>query len=243
MSATKRLAKATADSPNVASRPARAKRGSISAEQIIAGAMAYTDAHGLDALSMPLLAEHLGIGVTSIYWYFRNKNELIEALTVEAARKLYAWIHPPDALPWDESLFSAFSRLRDAMRENEVCCDLLLMRGGRASESALVHLWPGTEGTIGKLVAAGFSPHDALQNIVILSLYTRGCIVLERQMRRAGIAPDEPTPVTPDFELLTRALARQNTRGVSDVAYAAQLRAIIEGMRLRLQYSEKSSAD
>ena len=230
MSATKRLPKA-ADR----ARPGRAKRGSISAGQIVAGAMEYAERHGLDSLSMPLLAEHLGIGVTSIYWYFRNKNELIEALTVAAARKLHALIHAPDELAWAETLFSAFSRLRDAMRENAVCCDLLLMRGGRASESALVHLWPGTERTIAKMVVAGFSPHDALQNIVICSLYTRGCLVLERQMNRVGIAPDEPTPVTPDFVLLTRALERQNTRGVGDAAYAAQLRAIIQGMQLRLQ--------
>ena len=94
----------------------RAERGSISAEQIIAGAMPLAEAIGLDALSMPKLAEHLGIGVTSIYWYFRNKNDLIEALTVVAAQRFHdvMWV-PPD-IAWDERLFGSFLRLRAAMR-------------------------------------------------------------------------------------------------------------------------------
>lgn len=215
--------------------PKRAARGSISAEQIIAGATDLAGMIGLDALSMPKLAEHLGIGVTSIYWYFRTKNELIEALTVIAAQKFHAVMQPQHEGPWDELTFESMCRLRAAMRADEVSCDLLFMRGGRASEGALSHMWPGTENAIARMVAAGFTPHDALQNIVILSLYTRGSVVLERQMLRDGIAPDAPTPVSPDFPLMTAALADQNTRGVSDQAYRTHIRAIIEGMALRLR--------
>ena len=217
----------------------RAERGSISAEQIMLGARSLAEEVGLDALSMPKLAEHLGIGVTSIYWYFRNKNDLLEALTIAAAQRFHFLIESPEDLPWDDYLFEEFTRLRAAMRKDPVSCDLLFMRGGRASDNALIHFWPGMEKSIGRMVAAGISPHTALQNITILSLYTRGSIVLERQMRKAGISPDVETPVPPTFPLLFRALEGQNTRGVSDAAHAAQLRAIIDGMALRARDIER----
>ncbi|MFC3172847.1 TetR family transcriptional regulator [Novosphingobium bradum] len=220
----------------LAQRPGRtrAERGSISAEQILAGAKALAQEIGLDALSMPRLAAHLGIGVTSIYWYFRNKDALIAALTVDAARSFHPLIVPAAEGTWQDSLFETFTRLREAMRADDLACDLLFMRGARAGEDALAYFWPGAEAGLARMVAAGFTPAEALQNITILSLYNRGCVVLERQMRRAGVAPDVPTPVPADYPLLSAALEHQNTRGVSDEAHAAQLRAIIEGMALRL---------
>ena len=41
---------------------------------------------GIDNLSMPLLGKHLGVGVTSIYWYFRKKDDLLNAMTDRALR-------------------------------------------------------------------------------------------------------------------------------------------------------------
>ena len=35
----------------------------------------------IDNLSMPVLAKHLDVGVTSIYWYFRRKDDLLDAMT------------------------------------------------------------------------------------------------------------------------------------------------------------------
>jgi AcrR family transcriptional regulator len=218
-----------------APRVGRAERGSISAEQIVAGALELAEEAGLDALTMPKLARRLGIGVTSIYWYFRSKDELIEALQVEAARAFHAMMRPSDDPDWPSWLYGMFLRLRQAMRANRVYCDLLFMRGARASATALQHTWPGAEAIIGKMAAAGFTPHEALQNLVMLSLYTRGCVVLERQIEQSGLAVDDPTPVPAEFVLLSEALTTQNTRGVSDAAYEAQLRLLIEGMALRLR--------
>ncbi len=39
------------------------------------------DEVSIDNLSMPQLARHLDVGVTSIYWYFRRKDELLDAMT------------------------------------------------------------------------------------------------------------------------------------------------------------------
>jgi AcrR family transcriptional regulator len=226
--------------PAGAPRAGRAERGSINAEQIIAGALALAEEVGIDGLTMPKLARRLGIGVTSIYWYFRSKDELIEALQVEAARAFHATMRPPDDPDWPSWLYGMFLRLRQAMRANRVYCDLLFMRGARASTTALEHTWPGAEAVVGKMAAAGFTPHEALQNLVMLSLYTRGAVVLERQIEQAGLSVDDPTPVPAEFVLLSQALTTQNTRGVSDAAYEAQLRLLIEGMVLRLHAKRRA---
>ncbi|NED60037.1 helix-turn-helix transcriptional regulator, partial [Streptomyces sp. SID10244] len=53
----------------------RRERGSIDPEEIIKGAFELAEEIGVDNLSMPLLGKHLGVGVTSIYWYFRKKDD------------------------------------------------------------------------------------------------------------------------------------------------------------------------
>jgi AcrR family transcriptional regulator len=60
----------------------RRERGSISVDEILNGAFAVAADVSIDNLSMPLLARNLDVGVTSIYWYFRKKDEL-QALVVQ----------------------------------------------------------------------------------------------------------------------------------------------------------------
>ena len=57
----------------------RRERGSINPDDIIKGAFELAEQVGIDNLSMPLLGKHLGVGVTSIYWYF-NYNGVIWAI-------------------------------------------------------------------------------------------------------------------------------------------------------------------
>ncbi len=65
----------------------RRERGSINPDDIIKGAFELAEEVGIDNLSMPLLGKHLGVGVTSIYWYFRKKDDLLNAMTDRALRQ------------------------------------------------------------------------------------------------------------------------------------------------------------
>jgi len=65
----------------MASQRQRRERGSISVEEILTGAFEVAAHVSIDNLSMPVLARHLDVGVTSIYWYFRRKDELLDAMT------------------------------------------------------------------------------------------------------------------------------------------------------------------
>ena len=65
----------------------RRERGSINPDDIINGAFELAEEVGIDNLSMPLRGKHLGVGVTSIYWYFRKKDDLLNAMTDRALRQ------------------------------------------------------------------------------------------------------------------------------------------------------------
>jgi AcrR family transcriptional regulator len=68
----------------MAQRRQRRERGSISVDDTLNGAFEVAAEVSIDNLSMPLLARHLDVGVTSIYWYFRKKDELLDAMTGRA---------------------------------------------------------------------------------------------------------------------------------------------------------------
>ena len=90
----------------------RRERGSINPDDIIKGAFELAEEVGIDNLSMPLLGKHLGVGVTSIYWYFRKKDDLLNAMTDRALRQ-YVFATPyVEAKDWRETL--AQSRAHDA---------------------------------------------------------------------------------------------------------------------------------
>jgi AcrR family transcriptional regulator len=82
----------------------RRERRSISVNEILKGAFEVAADVSIDNLSMPLLARHLDVGVTSIYWYFRKKDELLDAMTDRALAQ-YEFTAPGiDASNWRESL-------------------------------------------------------------------------------------------------------------------------------------------
>ena len=58
----------------------RRRRGELSREQIVDAALAFIDRHGVDELSMRRLAAELGAGTMTIYGYFRDKDELLDAV-------------------------------------------------------------------------------------------------------------------------------------------------------------------
>jgi TetR/AcrR family transcriptional regulator, tetracycline repressor protein len=57
----------------------------LSQERILAAARALVEEEGLDGLSMRRLAQELDVWPMSVYRYFRDKDELLDAVAAEAA--------------------------------------------------------------------------------------------------------------------------------------------------------------
>jgi AcrR family transcriptional regulator len=161
----------------------RRARGSITPEEVINGALDLCREETVDGLSMPRLAQHLGVGVTSIYWYFKSKAELLDALTEEAFKRFYAQMPPLEGRKWDDVLREFFTNFRSILRNDDVLCDLAIMRGRHYTDKTLMLTWGRIEEILEVLVAAGFSTESATYAYFTLSVYTRGSLFLERNLR------------------------------------------------------------
>jgi len=168
----------------------RRERGSISVDEILNGAFQIATEVSIDNLSMPLLARHLDVGVTSIYWHFRKKDELLDAMTDRALAR-YAFTVPDiDASNWRESLRDHARRMRRQFLDDPVLCDLVLIRGHygmRALHGALHEI----ERPIAALVDAGLTPEQAVETYGAISVHSRGSVVLQRLQRKTDGFPTQ----------------------------------------------------
>jgi AcrR family transcriptional regulator len=157
----------------------RRDRGSINADEILNGAFEVAAHASIDHLSMPLLAKHLDVGVTSIYWYFRRKDELLDAMADRVLEQFEFTVPSIDASNWRESLRHHARTMRRQFRDDPIPCDLVLIRGqfgGRAVSGTLRKL----EQPVAALVQAGLTPQQAVETYGAISVHTRGSAVLER---------------------------------------------------------------
>jgi AcrR family transcriptional regulator len=157
----------------------RRERGSINPDDIITGAFELAERVSIDNLSMPLLGKHLGVGVTSIYWYFRKKDDLLNAMTDRALRK-YVFATPyVESSDWRETLRNHARTMRKTFLGNPILCDLILIRSALSPRAARLGVQE-IEKAIAGLVEAGLSPREAFDTYSAVSVHVRGSVVLHR---------------------------------------------------------------
>jgi AcrR family transcriptional regulator len=212
----------------------RRQRGSINAEEIIAGAFEVARRESLDQLSMPALAEHLGVGVTSIYWYFRKKDDLLNAMTDVAVDTFLREMPPlPDDKPWQDVIYLYFRSARDVHRNDQILSDLLLIRTATYTRYATRRVFEHEEAVLGKLVDAGFSTENALLVFNAASIYTRGMTIHDRILRLSD-APtlDERQRRIADWStmpLLASQIDRHPLAGTTDEDFEFGIARLISG--------------
>jgi AcrR family transcriptional regulator len=172
----------------------RRERGSINPDDIIKGAFELAEQVGIDNLSMPLLGKHLGVGVTSIYWYFRKKDDLLNAMTDRALRQ-YVFATPyVEAKDWRETLRNHARTMRKTFMGNPILCDLILIRSALSPRAARLGVQE-VEKAIESLVEAGLSPDDAFDTYSAVSVHVRGSVVLQRLRDKNRAADEGPSDI------------------------------------------------
>jgi AcrR family transcriptional regulator len=131
----------------------RSRTQALSGEQIVAATRAFLDEHGFDAFSMRRLAEHLGVGTMTLYTYFRDKDELLDAVIDAGAAELRL---PPRKGPWRPRLEQVLRELRRGLERHP---DIVRLRVTRPIVS------PGAlrvgEAGLEALRDAGLGPREA----------------------------------------------------------------------------------
>jgi AcrR family transcriptional regulator len=225
----------------------RRQRGSINAEEIIAGAFEVARRESLDQLSMPALAEHLGVGVTSIYWYFRKKDDLLNAMTDVAIDTIIQRMPPlPDDQPWQDVFYNHWRHSRDVHRNDQILTDLLLIRTSTFTRYATRRAFEIEEAAIRMLVDAGFTPENALMVYNATSIYVRGMIINERILRLSD-APtlDDRQRRIADWSampLLEGLVDRHPLAGTTDEDFAFGMARLISGFEALLREQNTKAA-
>lgn len=80
-------------------------RSGLSVRTIVSAAITLADQHGIDAVSMRRVAEHLGVGTMSLYTHVPGKPELTELMIDTVYGELYSGAdHHPRSPEWREEL-------------------------------------------------------------------------------------------------------------------------------------------
>ena len=208
---------------NAPKRPRR-ERGSLNPDDIVDGAFELAEQVSIDGLSMPLLGRHLDVGVTSLYWYFRKKDDLLNAMTDRALR-LYVYELPApfvESADWRRTLGEHAHTMRRICLANPILCDLILIRSALSQHAGRIGA-EQVERTIVSLVAAGLSPDEAVDTSSAIILHIRGSVVLQRlydknmEQDSAGRAYYDSILIRPETTpLLAEAMAKGLRSGAPD---------------------------
>lgn len=159
-----------------------------SVERIVDAALELADADGFAALSMPKLAQKIGLTANAIYRYVRSRDELL-VLIGDAA-----WGPPPrrvaDVQDWRAAAAIWTQAMVDRCDVHPWLCDLPI-RGAPATPNLLG--W--AEAILRVLTGAGLSPNEGLACALLLDGYARRIASARRDVRDSATTSVEPAAV------------------------------------------------
>ena len=193
--------------PAIAAVPLRRKRnprGSLNPEIILAEAFSLCKEESVEELSMPKLAKRLGVGVTSLYWYFHSKEELLGTMLNQVADEYLSLLPDHEGLAWDEHFRLYFNDMRRIFLSHDVICDFLIMRTHVSMIGANNTVFMDRlSKEVAILLDAGFAPEVAARAYQAMSVYTSGTVQKVRLAELGGYDPNRK--MFPDSDAATEA--------------------------------------
>ena len=155
------------------SRPrTRRPRGSLTREAVVTAALAIVDAEGVEALSMPRLARQLDAGVMTLYGYVRSKQELLDAVAMQAIAEVR--VPGLDAADAREILLGWGRGLRAVLLAHPGVAGVLARRAVIGAG-----IFRGAEVLLSPLGREGFDVADAARAVYAVLIYTLGFVMWE----------------------------------------------------------------
>jgi TetR/AcrR family transcriptional regulator, tetracycline repressor protein len=154
------------------SRVRRVPRNTLSRAAVVDAALAMIDRDGLDALTMPRLAQHLGVGTMSLYRHVEDKDDLIAAVGEQVMDGVAVPAGRPD--DWQGRVVGYLLALREAAIAHPALSRILADRGLTVGP-----VFDRLEELHGILLAAGFSHSDAVRGFYSMLTYVFGFVLWE----------------------------------------------------------------
>jgi TetR/AcrR family tetracycline transcriptional repressor len=184
----------------------------VDRQLIVSAALDLLNEVGVDALSTRLLAERLGVKQPALYWHFKNRRALLDAMNVQILARGHTRSRPLPGEEWRAFLRENAGSFRRA---------LLAYRDGarvHAGTEADPQDLDDVEAQVAFLVAAGFPVTRAMEILVAISRYVVGC-VLEEQAEPVdgtvedGVGPEALDAAAAAYPLLSQAIAHYRSSG------------------------------
>jgi TetR/AcrR family tetracycline transcriptional repressor len=206
----------------------------IDRDRIIDEAMRLLNDVGIDKLTTRKLAERLGVQQPALYWHFKNKSALLDAVNTEMVLRHHASRLPSPGQDWAEFTYANARSMRKT---------LLAVRDGArltAGTRPSVTEFADAEQVLKLYVDAGFSASEAFGIAISVTRYVVGYVLEEQGERERNDEDadegDDPMAEVAPFPLLSEALQSLVNQGTinTEEVFEAGLKYMVDGMRLGL---------
>lgn len=188
----------------------------ISRERAARAALGVIDVHGLDALSLDMVAQRMGVRAPSLYYHFKDKAELL----AEIARMILLDVEAPDpaGLDWKSAMMALSVATRRSILQHPHAAPLLLQFFPRHLFLAAYDHWIAT---------CTLPPDRHLVMIEGLEKLTLGSALFEGSCRSRAI---EPMPRFDRAKLPHLAGAIRANDNDDETLFIATVRAFLDGL-------------
>ncbi|KPU91106.1 transcriptional regulator [Variovorax paradoxus] len=197
-------------------------------EAILEAALSLLDEVGMDKLSTRLLAERLGVQQPALYWHFKNKRALLDAMNGEILRRSHHRKLPLPDETWEGFLRENARSFRRALLARR---DGARLHAGSEPDPGDLDM---VEAQLAAVVRLGVPPAQAMTLLIALGRYTVGC-VLEQQATPADAAMQQQTldAAAASRPLLAEAFSTYRAAG-PDALFEIGVDLMLEGAKVRL---------
>lgn len=165
-------------------RPSREDSPQLTRKRVLRAALKLVDDQGIDALSIRKLATELGVAPNSLYWYVRDKDDLLQGVV----HLLFGILAVPDSGtgPWTERLRGVCRWFRARLLEHPNVVETASFASTFPFAFAPLSVATGTV-----LMSAGFGGEQLMRIALTLYYHTIGFVTLEVARARYGFVPLE----------------------------------------------------
>jgi TetR/AcrR family tetracycline transcriptional repressor len=176
-------------------------------DEIVNVALSLLNDGGLDALSTRSIAERLKIQQPALYWHFRNKRELLGAMSAEILRRGHRRKRPRPGENWQDFLRANGQSFRQA---------LVAFRDGARVHAGSEPDPANLDDIVAQpdcLVEAGFTPQGGMEVLVAIGRYVVGCVLEEQAEVGAPQTPSALDAAASAYPNLSAAIAYYRRSG------------------------------
>ena len=144
----------------------RPRRTPLTSERVLEAAMKLADAGGLEALSMRRLGQELGVEAMAVYYYFANKERVLDGIVDLVFREIEV---PAAGADWKTEMRRRAISVRDALLRHRWAIGLMESRTNPGPANLGHH-----DAVIGCLRAAGFDMAMVATAYSLMDAYVYG---------------------------------------------------------------------